>query len=433
MRRFGINRMKKAKQGKLPFIILFVLVTTIIACTVGSGIVVFGFAVQGYIWFFTLIFSLFALLPSFKRVSFPWFLWLPWAMLLMIYLVFSDYENALQRTVMMICPIIVGMAVSTLVIRKDELENFSNLCKKATKVFFVFVLISTGMLFTGTLPPISGLAPQVMTGALLATLFVARYVFKRNKESLYYWLALAAVPFIGLTRMGIAATMATFPLTLAPLKIVKRVIIVLLVAVVGVGMFYTERVQKKMFYSGEGTLGDISLDNPDFYTTGRAMMWELMEEEAKKELWFGFGANANEAFIVAATGLQGQPHNDWLRLRFDYGYAGTFIFALCMFFQLIHAWRMARKTDGETRILFYAGASSFIPVAMFMVTDNIVLYCQFFGNLQFTILGLAYASTRTLKDDAKRQKTATQQPPQHFREDLYFNSRNPFSKNQVNK
>jgi hypothetical protein len=35
-----------------------------------------------------------------------------------------------------------------------------------------------------------------------------------------------------------------------------------------------------------------------------------------------------------------------------------------------------------------------------MLTDNIILYAAFFGNLQFTILGLAYGSLKTSMKDA---------------------------------
>jgi hypothetical protein len=35
-----------------------------------------------------------------------------------------------------------------------------------------------------------------------------------------------------------------------------------------------------------------------------------------------------------------------------------------------------------------------------MFTDNIILYAAFFGNLQFTILGLVYAAQKTQEIDA---------------------------------
>ena len=118
-----------------------------------------------------------------------------------------------------------------------------------------------------------------------------------------------------------------------------------------------------------------------------------MNQEISKRLWLGHGSNASEELVLSITGYSlTHPHNDWLRLEYDYGYIGTGVFILCMLAQVVHAFLMARKSSGESRILFYAGASAFIPFVLIMFTDNIILYAAFFGNLHFTMLGLAYAS-----------------------------------------
>lgn len=129
-------------------------------------------------------------------------------------------------------------------------------------------------------------------------------------------------------------------------------------------------------------------------------MWELMDQEIMDKPLFGHGGNAQEDFILSYAGFYGQPHNDWLRLLFDYGYLGASIFAFCVLLQTFHAWKRARNTVGGTRVLFYAGATAFLPFVLFMLTDNIILYVSFFGNLHFAILGLAYASLKTSMKDA---------------------------------
>ncbi len=324
-----------------------------------------------------------------------------------LYLTLSEFPNALQRTVMMVCPIFVGMAVSTYELRGLEVNILKIYLKRGCIIFFISILIYTGAI-GGTLPETSGLAPQAMSACLLATLFVAIYAVEKDRSALYYWFALAAVPVIGLTRMGIAATLMTFPASLAPIKLKTRILALLVIVFVGTGIFYTERVQRKMFYTGFGDLGDVSFENPNFYTTGRAYLWDLMTEEMKRSPWFGFGANANERFIQSRVGFSGQPHNDFLRIRFDYGYVGLGLFLFCAFCQSLHAWIQARRNEGLAKILFYAGASSFIPLLMFMYTDNIVLYCQFFENLQFTILGLAYAASKKVNaEDIEQPKYPT--------------------------
>jgi O-antigen ligase len=320
---------------------------------------------------------------------------------------------------MMLCPIVVGITVSKYSIRETELKQFSKFCEYAAFLFYLAIAFKSGVLLTGVLPGVTGLAPEVTTGSLLAALFAARFVYEK-RHALYHWTALFIIPVVAMTRTGIIAAMITLPATFAPLNVRKRVIIFGIITFVGVGIFYTERSQKKMFYSGEGGLFDVSLSNPDLQDAGRLYLWEIMKEEISLRPWLGYGANANDDFMFRLLNFRTHPHNDWIRLRFDYGYVGTFIFGLCMLFQMLHACKMARKTSGETRILFYAGASSFLPFVLFMLTDNIILYCQFFGNLQFTILGLAYASLKTAQIDARNLQLVRNYPP--LNSPLYSNN-----------
>jgi O-antigen ligase len=304
---------------------------------------------------------------------------------------------------MMLCPIVVGMAISVFPIREENLRGFGKLCRNMATALCIIIIFKTGILVTGTLPMVTGLAAEVMTGALLACYFISEYICGM-KGSLKIWIGLSLIPVIAMTRTGIVATAITFPLTLAPLKLVKRIAIFFILGVLALGLFHTDRVQQKMFYTGQGDIEDIRYENPDLRTAGRTAMWKLMEEEVKTSPWWGHGANATEGFLQFYTGFSTHPHNDWLRLRFDYGYVGTFIFAACLLAQMIHAWKRATGMKGRKRILFYAGASAFAPFAVFMVTDNIILYCAFFGNLQFTLLGIAYAALKTAQTDAARNK-----------------------------
>jgi O-antigen ligase len=247
---------------------------------------------------------------------------------------------------------------------------------------------------------LTGLAAEVMTASMLCNYFAARYVFG-DRKGLRWWTILAAIPVIAVTRTAIAVNGLTLPLTFAPLATLKRVIILFLIIIIGIGIFYSPRVQKKMFFSGRGTLVDVKWENQDFVTTGRSYMWSKMWEKIDEQPLLGSGANASESFISKLTRGLKHPHNDWLRLLFDFGYVGVVIFALTLLMQILHAYRLARRTVGDVSMLFYAGASSFLSFILFMFTDNIILYAAFFGNLQFMILGLAYAARATAAEEER--------------------------------
>ncbi len=392
---FTVIRFKKID---LPFVVWMVVIFTFVA-SIGSFSLL-GRQIVGWAWVIPLVISVFMILKRPSRISFPVHIWYPWICIVVLYFINSGFIY-LQRNVMLFCPIVIGMAVSKSRIRQNEAEDFLKLSRSLLFGIFAVVILRTGFLFTGILPHSIGFAPQSMTAALLCSIFAVEYSSNR-KNSLVHWIMGVTMPVIALTRMAITAAVLTIPFTFGSLRIKKRLIFLTIIVALGLAFFYTERLQKKMFYSGAGTLQDVRLSNPDFFTTGRSRLWDLMIEEIKVKPVWGHGANASEDFVFSVTwGMLTHPHNDWLRLLYDYGVAGTSVFAFCLVAQVIHLLRRGKNTFGVSRILLYAGASSFLPFVLLMFTDNIILYGAFFGNLQFTILGLVYAAQKTHEIDSQ--------------------------------
>jgi len=253
-----------------------------------------------------------------------------------------------------------------------------------------------GILATGTLPEITGLAAESMTAALIACYFAALFA-NGEKKGLVYWVMMALIPFFALTRTAMTAVIVTLPTTLSPLKLRTRILIVGIMFAGALGLFFTERVQSKMFYSGRGELEDLSFDNPNFRTSGRKLMWEALWYRVEQKPWFGYGANAQEEYIKVRFGRVAHPHNDWLRLLHDYGYVGTVLYLITLIVMISNMWIKSRTVCAEVKQLFYIAIAGFVPFFIFMVTDNIILYAAFFGNLHFLFMGLAYAGMRNQK------------------------------------
>jgi O-antigen ligase len=390
---FTVIRFKKID---VPCIVWIVVISAFFAEVIEFSFL--GRQIAGWAWVIPFIFSIFIILGRLSQIAFPVFIWIPWLCAVIGYSFLSGFSS-LQRSIMLVCPVIVGIAISTSPIREIQSRGFLELIRLLLFALFVTVIIKTGLLFTGVLPSATGLAPQSMTAALLCTIFAVQYSVSR-KKSLAHWIIGAAIPVISLTRMAITAAGITIPFTFGSLKMKKRLIFLFIVAILGIAFFYTERFQKKMFYSGQGTMKDVSFENPDFFTAGRSRLWDLMIEEIRQKPLWGHGGNASEEFVLSITwGALTHPHNDWLRLLYDYGLVGTCIFASCLVAQVIHLLKRAKNTFGESKNLLYAGASSFLPFVLLMFTDNIILYAAFFGNLQFTIIGFVYAAQKTQEID----------------------------------
>jgi len=385
------------KRIKAPIVVWVVFVSTFIAALGGFSLL--GRQIAGWAWVIPLAVSVFIVLRKESAISLPIRIWYPWICIVILYFVKSGFSYP-QRTVLLLCPLVVGMAASKGQITEFELSGFLRLTRILLLSLFLTVILRTGLLFTGVLPGATGLAPQSMTAALLCCIFGAEYAVNR-KKSLVHWIAGAAIPIIALTRMAITATGMTMPFTFASLSLKKRVIFLIIVGIFGVTLFYTERVQTKMFYSGQGEIRDLKFENPDLFTAGRSRLWDLMIEEIKAKPVWGHGGNASEEFVFLVTwNTLAHPHNDWLRLLYDYGVVGTSVFVFCLVAQVMHLLKRAKNAFGESKILLYAAASSFLPFVLLMFTDNIILYAAFFGNLQFTIIGLIYAEQKTKEVDA---------------------------------
>lgn len=372
---------------KLP--LFFYIIFFMTAMVLAIGHIKMIFHISGWGWFLPLMAAMIVLLNKRSSITFPIILWLPWVFVVLVYLFFSDY-SAWQRSAQLLCPIVIGMAASAFRLDEEELSVFIKYCHYLA-VFLLFIAgLKSGLLLTGRLPAITGLAPEVITGSLLATLYATQYSLGYSK-ALYWWFLMAALPVIALTRTAIVAIGLTLPLNLGPLKISKRTLIIALICVIGVYVFYSPRVQHKMFYSGQGEMSDVLSE--DFRTTGRFAMWEQFSEGIALKPWFGYGTGAGEDLAAQLTGLPASyPHNDWYLSLYDYGIFGTSVFALTILMFAVHLYMRARSSEGLTKCLFIAGASSYVPFVLFMFTDNIMVYASFFGNLQFAIIGLAYGS-----------------------------------------
>jgi len=345
-----------------------------------------------------------------RRIHFPLLLWLPWAMWALLYLLLAEADNAFQRTVMLLTPLVVGAGFSTLRVDARLIEKVSLWIGRFFWVFLAAAAVSTG-LAAGTLHATSGFAAGSITASLLAAWYVARYA-GGDRRALLFWAVLAAVPVLATTRTGMVAVALTLPLTLAPLSMKKRVIAVAALVVAGLLVFQSERVQNKMFYSGQGTLSDAvagvaglfageETKTGDFATSGRKSMNNALIARLDEAYWLGHGANTTEAISLAIAGVT-HPHNDWLRLRYEYGMAGMLLFIVTVLAQMAHAIRRFRRLRGsEAAIFLYVGTAAFIPMVVFMFSDNVILYAAWFGNLQFALLGLGYAALRSARREAR--------------------------------
>ena len=372
------------ETAALPGIIWVIIIATGIATMGGKGVL--GFNISGLTWFIPMFLATLIVIRNPGRIRFPLWIWLPWVLFLVVYHFASRYPS-LQRTVQLICPLVVGVAVSTSTVSDTQVARFFRVMKGFAIVIAMVAAFKTGLLLTGTIPSVTGLAAESMTALLLCCFFAAEYA-EGKRLSLYWWALMVALPIYAMTRTAIACAGLTLPFTFAPLKLDKRIIFLIAALIIGSALFYSPRVQQKMFYSEKGKISDVM--EGKVADSGRFAMWKVFESKIKRRPWLGRGTGAGRIFTERITGLA-YPHNDWLLSLYDMGILGTGLYALTIIIASFHAWRTARSVNSESRTLLFAGAFSFVILALMMITDNIMVYASFFGNLQFMFLGIGYA------------------------------------------
>lgn len=378
----------------MNFFLLMIIVAAMLPWLVG-GHQVFGFNIAGWAWVIPLVISGLICLKNIKLISFPVGLWFVWISLIVVYWFFDrDNPNALQSLLQMIAPFVIGSAASTF--RSDfyQMDRIINWISRLAIIAWIILIIRVPIIITGALPGYSFMAAEMIGLLLLGACYTSFYACGSHRH-LYYYLSMLLITVISLVRGPMTAMLACMPLTLAPLRNKKRIILIALVIACALVIFNTERVQQKMFYSGSGELTDLHLDNPELRSHGRFFMWEILWAGVVEKPWLGNGWNSHRVTLIRSGSALYAPHNDWLKLLYDLGILGISIYALSMLLQTYFLVRIARWSTGSHQMLAYGAATAFIPYTLVMFTDNVVLYVQFFGNLHFALIGIVYGALRS--------------------------------------
>lgn len=370
-----------------PFIVWAVVISTALVFVGPEPL--FGYRLSGWAWVLPLGMSSLILVWRMNMVAFPVVIWAPWVLFLLVHFIQTDFP-AIQRTLQIITPLFVATAMST---QRPDARTLERI-RGAIRWFAVFVVVAlfarSGVFSTFTLPQTTGFAAESMTATLLAVAFSVDYCLGQT-AALGWWLGMVGLTLFSVTRTEIAASVLSLPLCLVRVSAGRRLAIIALVGLLGLGIFSTDRLQRKMFDSAAGKLEDVF--QGEFRDSGRFSMWRQFRQRVAEAPWLGYGTGAGERFARSITNGQLQyPHNDWLLTAFDYGYLGVALYACTIAAATVHAALAAGRSTGVAQAFLLTGASAFLPFAVLMYGDNAMVYVSYFGNLQFLLLGLGYAA-----------------------------------------
>jgi len=389
---------------------LFVLCFALLILSEYVTVEILGFKFIGWAWVMILVFSLMRIALHLKDVRFPVLLWAPWVG----YVVLNGargYELAWQSTAQIVCPVVAGVAATTY---RLEAKHLQRLIRWTFVVFYGAVVIVAAFSYFGLISfgpgrdairSLSVFPDGSYSALFFQSMFIANYMLNRSrKENLVYYLLAVSVPVLSATRGPLIATVALLVFAFIPIRLGYRLSLLVLAAVVALAAFYTPGVQRKMFFSGHGGLSDLRYDNANLNTDGRRELWNILLSGIDDALWIGHGGNADRTWMLSHGAATYLPHNDWLRVAFNYGIVGLLIYALTMAGQILVLRPLIRSPDPDLRALAAAAASCFVAYAFIMCTDNVMIYCQEFTVPMMILVGASYSI------GTRRQRTRSIDP-----------------------
>lgn len=324
-----------------------------------------------------------AMNPAALKLLLPW---LPWMIYCALSVAISGVENAAHRYVIMIAPMLVGAASSAFVLDARLFETI----RWDLAVLGVALLGSALLVFRKAgADDVLLLAPHSILAVLIFWFFLVDFLRSPNILAAVVCGAVFIVPVLATARTALGVVAILCVLGVSGLHLGKRIFFGALVGAGAVAALFTRAFAEKMLI--DSTAG-LSLEN--LRTSGRSVAWAALVERIPDRLLLGHGANASEPVLLAISEHFKHPHNDWLRIVFEYGLVGLLLFLAAAGWTVWRLWShigtaatACAGTVPTSRLAAFA-VSMFLGMAAFMVTDNVVLYAAFFGVIHFLAVGL---------------------------------------------
>ncbi len=360
------------------------------------GITIGGKELRGWTWVIQGFLAILVILISDKKQNpFPIGIWVPWLLWILIRCDWN-YSVSVQRTLTLATCIPVAAAASKIIINKDNLGWVLKSLVPVTLIICavmlldMFDMLPLGLAYQG--------AGSSMTLCLIA-FYYAIYVYELDLRKILLWLACISSNALSGLRTVTAASILSLVLLPMPLREQKRITAFLVSLFLVVLVFSLPVIDQKMSKSGEGLM--YIVQNPgELHTSGRAELWPMLLEEAWKHPFLGGGGSSSEVYISAygISGHGGHPHNEYIRVFFDFGIVGLVLLGFPVIYTIIVSWRSIRNSRSEPeRDGWIISCGGMISMLIISLTDNVLLYTAFFGNLLFFIIGASFSvSTRRI-------------------------------------
>lgn len=351
---------------------------------------IIGFNWSGIAWIVMLLVTLVQLARS-SSFTFPIMLWLPWGLYILVYILFDFSFIGLQLTLQYLLPVLVGIVASKFEYTWTKLLYlFQGLLRMLAVIYALFIIYN---LISGFTPHMAATPMLFSIGAVIG---LGIFFFTKDKRFLLLYFLLFLMPFVSVTRMALLVFGLIFVLHFANKGIGSKIVASFVGGVLMLFVVSSEGFQQKTFFDGEGDLSELSFDyydNDAVNSSGRKSWQTALERGLKDQPMWGNGPRSDAAVLGAVIGKEiGEAHNDYMSVRYNYGYVGLSLLLFAFAFSFIKLFFMSRRVDEPVfQLLVLSMLTLFIPFLFFMYSDNILKYTIWFPNYFFALMGICYS------------------------------------------
>jgi hypothetical protein len=351
---------------------------------------ILGFNWSGIAWVSALLVCL-TLLPKAMPSSFPLVLWLPWMGYLLVYIAVDFSFVGLQLTLQYLLPLLMGYLAASYRYSINSLLWVLQGLSKTTA--FVFVLAIFYKLVFGYS---SHMSATPMFLLVLASISLGFYFFTQKNKYLIVFGLLFLMPFLNVTRMALLVFGVTFITHFANKRFTSKIAGAFLGGLLLLGVVNSKGFQEKTFYGGSGELADLSVnyyESENFNSNGRKSWKNALAPGLEAAPFFGNGPRADAPLLGKVMGKEtGEAHNDYMSIRFNYGYVGLGLLLLGFGASFLKMYRMSLTNKNKVfQLLILTNLTLFLGFLLFMYSDNILKYTIWFPNYFFVMIGICFS------------------------------------------
>jgi hypothetical protein len=351
-----------------------------------------GFNVAGWAWIIMLFVTVINLI-NINSLNSPLKFFFPWVLYILIYVIIDFSFLGIQLTLQYILPILIGIVAFNFTYSDESLIKLFRLLKNLSGLFLF--LFAIGYIFRGGYTPASAGTPMFLS--ITVSLLSGLWFISKRRGYLFVLAIIMLVPVIDVTRMGVVAMSMMFLFHFSNKNLFNKLLYGFIGILALIFVFSLNGFQKKTFYSGKGSLTELSLnyyENPSVNNNGRSTWKKTLQSGIESSPIWGNGPRSDNIVLSKITGLQtGEAHNDYLSVTYNYGYVGLSLLLFGFLGSFLSLFRMS-FTYWENlylRLLSTSTLTLYISFLLFMYSDNILKYTIYFPNYFFALIGITYS------------------------------------------